>query len=401
MKRSILSLIIITHLITCLSVSGADVNDLISQLYEKINVQKNLQQSDPDYQANYQTIDRIKSELISLGDESIEPILEFIRAKALRNEYFYTKIAEILKGINSDKSQNMLLDIALRKSSVPIYPNVAASFYASNAKDPNKVIKLLASDQPDIVDTALQYCVGIRIDNTLLEKLGEYILDDVNFRTYHKWLRVARIIKMDPGEQYAREKIKILTNSFNKLNELPKMHELKPGGRPTPQEKLSLEMIDTLIIMKGSPRYLEKFTPRQNTILRTCFIIARAYHNDVGVKEELKHIIHNPNGIPDIRKAGLKAFAEIGTKEDINFLTDIADNDPLRVIYKGGPRYFLINDKIINYSLPANVLPEEKKYVEEEDKKWILSNGSVSYYLRPIAKHVIQEIADKESRITK
>lgn len=397
MKRSIIiATIFITYTVTYLTASGADVNELISQLYAKTENKKQIHYSDPNYQTISQSIDKITNEIVRFGDESIESVLEFIREKTSRNNYFHIQIADILKGINSEKSQKILLDIALRRSSVPIYPNVAARFYASNAKDPNKVIILLDSDRPDVVDTGLRYCVGIRIDKPLLKKLGEYILEDVNFRTYHKWLRVARIMKMDTGEKYTREKIKILAVSFNKLDKLPKMHESNRGGWSTPIEQMCLDFIDTLNKMKGSHRYLEEFTPSQDSKLRTCFIIVRGHHGDVKVKEEIKQIVHDPNGIPDIRKTGLKAFAKIATKEDVNFLADIADNDPLRVIYKGGPRYFSINDKIINFSIPGNVLPEERSIVEEEHRKWILSGGDRRYYLRPMAKQMIQEIIRKD-----
>jgi hypothetical protein len=336
MKRQTIYIAIVLGLVSVTGFAGTapDSNSLEKQseheaeIVRLINI---LDMSSSEKKMKQVELDEAIADIAAMGDQVIEPMMDKIRQD--HGLSFQHRTVRVLKAIGTPKAQEALLDIALgRDPNKGTGSRWAAVNYIESLQDKSDARKLLVSKRPDILSSSLLAMKGVTIDDELLERLEELL----ESKSWFLRIDTAMVMGADPVKAYAREKVSAIIKSMGTIKELPEANQPFPNPLAigTIADHIRARFIDALGQMKGANSYLRDITSKVKGEAQWCVLIARAKRGDTSVKGELYNIIRNLNaGLMRAWAAG--AFQHIGTPEDLSFLQELTETDPLSVeVYK-------------------------------------------------------------------
>jgi hypothetical protein len=339
--------------------------------------------------------EQARNEIAALGDDIIDPLYE----KYNESVRYELSAIYVLKKIGTQKAKDTLLNIAMGQNRRKTPDSLAAQTYVAITKDKNEIKQLLSSKNPDILSIALQGIKEIKVDAELLKRLDE-ILQSVQ---YHPVLNctlrtnAAEVIVADTGSELLQEKVSSIVKSIQTVDNQPKANERYESTIiGTFADRTYLDLAQALIKIKASDKYLSEATSSMTGIPRGWMLAIRANRGDSSVKSELRKVLDDPTSLERtlLRSFILSGYAKIGTAEDIPFLSNIAENDPMSILEMRdatGPVLETINGKPINNTGERAVPYDEDEYVK---KLWESPRGR--YIIRSQAESAIKSI---EARI--
>jgi hypothetical protein len=334
--------------------------------------------------------ERARNELAAMGDEIIDQLIEIYKDSKYENH-----IAIVLKKIGTQKAKETLLNMAIGQNGFNWSYSTAAQNYVEVAKDKKEDIKaLLVSSDSDILGIALQGMKGLTIDVESLKRLDE-IMQTKQAPDYILRSKAAEVISADKGSGLMREKVSVLVKSLQTIEQLPNANGRFLYDRfGTIADVTSSDLARALTTMKGADAYLDEATKGLTGNARRWMLAVRATKGDTSVKGEIRNFIVDPNMLDRtlLRSYALRGYAVIGTADDIPFLRNIAESDPVVVIIKGESSLETINGKPINNTGDRAVI-----YDEYTKKEWdnVLPDQRIPF-IRGEAESAIKSI---EARI--
>ena len=330
------------------------------------------------------------NELAAMGDDIIVQLAEIYKSDRYKNN-----IVIVLKKIGTQKAKETLLNMALGQNGFNETYSTAARQYIELAGEKEELKTLLVSTNSLILSEALLGIKGIKVDADLLQRLDE-ILQSVQYNpVLNCALRTnaANIIVADTGSELMQEKISAIVKSINTVEKQPKANE-RYGQTiiGTFADRTYLNLAKALINIKDADKYLSQATSSMTDNPRGWILAIRANRGDSTEKNELRKIMEDPHMLERtlFRSFALSGYARIGTTEDIPFLRNIAENDPVLLIERRdatGPVLEIINGKPINNAGERSVSYDEDEYVK---KLWELPRGR--YTIRSQAESAIETI---------
>ena len=329
-------------------------------------------------------IGKAVSSLAKLGDSVIDPLLE--RCRQEKKGTFLKRAIEVLRKVGTPRARQILLDIALEQDIVR-KGDPASSWSAHNfleiTDDTSQIKELLASNSEGIIGMALQALVGVEVDAELMTHLEEALQSN----SFHLRTTAARVIAEDPLEKLAERKVKALVESLRTVQGLPGANEKFQIDRiGTLADNLYYLLTDALTKIKGADDQLRDISEQVSGAPQRCIMIALAIRGEQNVKKNLYEIIQDPNMVrlAKVKALALQGLANIGTNEDLQFLKNIAESDPLQIVDLGGPLYEVIGEEVILEGKRMAPVPDK------DSSRW--QNARRSYPIRTRAEEAVREI---------
>ena len=277
--------------------------------------------SDNQEEARRMELEQAVVDLKAKGDEAVDAIMA---SKHLKKVILFRQRAiPVLAEIGTAKAQQALLDIALdhrdRKDSF-----LAAKYYVEIIRNKGDARKLLASENPPVLDCALRTLKGQPIDADLLGKLRPLLMS----KKYYLCMRGAAVIQADPNVAYVEEKVSAILEAIGTVEQFPDANQLFPNPHfmGTIADFTYCQFIESLSGIQGADDYLRQIPDGLTGKAYWCVIIARAKRGDTDVKTKLYKIINDPSA-KFFRCYAVRSLWEIGTKDDLSFLENLKLTD--------------------------------------------------------------------------
>lgn len=341
------------------------------------------------------------STLIAGGDTELESLVDAYRRNIDDTKNIRIYIIEILDGINTPKSRQILLDIATDRNGLgSIYSWHAAMAYMRRVKDKKEIATLLESPNLSPVHGEILLTLkGVDVDDKLLKTLNPWLMGS----SFYFRRDSLSILAADPSPEKADDKLRAILQSMRTIEQLQiplgdstaKVYDRYVYDRPgTYADVLFEAATNALIQAKTSKQFFAEQTDSLSGTPRFWAMTARANRGDASVHAELKTIVSDPNLFPRmrLRQLGVQAFSKIGTLIDIPWLKQIADSDPYRIhLYLSSSRMFeWVDQTMVNNTGPrAPMLPEEEITPR---------SMSVLYPIRSAAQEAIKAIEVKSAK---
>lgn len=272
-------------------------------------------------------LDKAIVDLAAMGDEVVDPLMEKVRRES--DSSFQHRTVRVLREIGTPKAQEALLDIALARGPIKgTGSRWAALKYIETLHNKSDARKLLVSKRSDVLSDALLSLVGEPIDANLLGQLETSLESETWFLRLH----AAMVMGADQSHMYAKEKVAAIVKSLGSIGQLPAAKQPFPNPLAvgTIEEHLYFRFADALSNMNGVDTHLQELTNKARSKTRWCIVMARARQGDSSVKTKLYKIIKDPNaGL--LRSYAVSSLKHVGTLDDLPFLREIAETDPLVV----------------------------------------------------------------------
>jgi len=301
------------------------------------------------------------------------------------------QIIVVLAKIGTPRARERLLDIATAEHT----PRRAylASWAARNLVkiSPNKeqIIPLLKSDDPDVLCIALQHLPGVSVDERLLGELRGFLQSTEYHPVVNFTLRMhaASVLATDGSSTLTAERVGAIVDSIRTVENMPEAHErLQPDAAGTLADLMYHYLIDALTKTEGATPFLRDAVQDLLAEPRAVVVVALALRGDSQVKHELRQLLREPRMVAriTIRGHAARAMGIIGTKEDIDFLEQLSQDDPLEVINFHGPVFEMVNGQYVNTG------PQMPPIKPKEDPAWATARRS--HPVRDRAREAIRAI---------
>lgn len=269
---------------------------------------------------------KIIAELSHYGDKAIEPILRDL------SNVPQIGYADILARIGTPKARNILLDVALGKSSYRGNNISAAEYYLKVIRDKIEAKKLLVAEDINVLVMALRALEGVAIDNELFYLLEKLLHSKEGIVVSH----AGNVLTADDNTKIIKKKVLLLVKLIEEHDAFltKKLSKIQSKNKELKKDNKIIIYTNTLCKVKGALDTLRKISsqPKSDRV-RISIVIARAHNGDITVKKEVINIIQKTEG-SYLRKIALESFESIGTKQDIIFVQTIAESDTFEsVIY--------------------------------------------------------------------
>ena len=332
-------------------------------------------------------MDKTTTELRAMGDGAIEPLMEELRRS--KNVYLRHRAVSLLQSIGTSKARESLLQIALGQDSpkgIGFGSSWAARNYVKILKDKSDAKKLLTSNNTAVQDIGLHTLRGVSMDVDFLNQLEGFLQSN----EYYLRASAVEVITADPEATLVKHKLSAIVGSLETVEKLPKAREKFQYDRlGTLADNVYYRFINSLSKMKGADACLREEANRAEGNVRLSLIIALGHRGDVSVKKELRRFLKDSKmrTMTMMRCSALRTFETTGTLDDLAFLQEIAQTDPLEVVDCGGPLFEMVDGKIVNtgermYPVPAKT-----------DPRW--SRVRRSYPVRSAAKRAMKLIGNR------
>ena len=333
-------------------------------------------------------VDQAIARLRAMGDEAIEPLMDELRRSG--NGYLEHRAVSLLRSIGTAKARESLLRIALGRDSpagVGFGSSWAARNYVQMLQERSEAKKLLASRDTGVQGVALHALRGVSVDVDLFNQLEGFLQSKSDYlRT-----QAADIMAADPEATLVRQKVSAIVKSLETVENLPKARERFQYDRlGTLADNVYWQLIEALCQMKGADDSLREQAGRTEGRVHVCLIIARGRRGDPSVKSELRIFLKDAKmqTMTLMRLSALRAFEATGTVDDLVFLQEMAQTDPLEVWNFGGPLFEMIDGRLVNTGERMAPVPAKT------DPRWSGPNSS-SYPVRSEAQRAMKLIKDR------
>lgn len=236
-----------------------------------------------------------------------------------------------LSELGTPEARTILLDVALGRHGRGSQ-TWAARCFVKAMEQPREARALLVATNQEIVTIGLLALRGEAVDQGLLADLKRLLQSpDVHVR-----VGCARIIRHAPANQSPAETVRAVIESIRTVHTIDRADEpMKAANESISVRTEAGWAYETMIsALSQSPsldlKLLQELTPSDTGLPRDCLFIARAQRGERLLGEELRRILRScPNS--GVRWASLQPFADRGTLEDVPFLEQLAQTDPLAV----------------------------------------------------------------------
>jgi HEAT repeat protein len=329
-------------------------------------------------------LDQAIARLRAVGDEAIEPLLDALQKSG--NVYLEHRAVSLLRSMGTGRARESLLRIALGRDSpggVGFGSSWAARNYVQLLEDRSDAKRLLASKDTGVQGVALFTLPGVSIDVALFHQLEGFLQSKSDYlRT-----RAAIVMATDPETTLVRQKVSAIVKSLETVENLPKAREKFDSDHfGTLADHVYYEFIKALCQMKGADDSLREQAGSTQGNVRVCLLIARGRRGDPSVKSALRTFLKDAKTqtMTMMRSSALHAFEATGTVDDLAFLQEMAQTDPLEVWDFGGLIFEMIDGKLINTGERMAPVPAET------DPRW--SKARRYYPVRSEAERAIKRI---------
>ncbi len=333
-------------------------------------------------------INAATDELAAMGDGIIDRLVREYHKPVGAPRH---QIIVVLAKIGTPRARERLLDIAIAKHDPK--RTSRASWAARNLVkiSPNKeqIIPLLKSDDPDVISIALQHLPGVPVDETLLGQLRGFLQSTEYHPVVNFALRMhaASVLARDGISTLTAERVGAIVDSIRTVENMPEAHErLQPDAAGTLADLMYHYLIDALTKTEGATPFLRDAVQDLLAEPRAVVVVALALRGDSQVKHELRQLLREPRMVAriTIRGHAARAMGVIGTKDDIDFLEQLSQDDPLEVINFHGPVFEMVNGQYVNTG------PRMPPMKPKEDPAWATVRRS--YPVRDQAREAIRAI---------
>jgi hypothetical protein len=273
--------------------------------------------------------EEIAGTLAKLGARRDEAIGRLMGESWIESDYGYRwRTIKALGVLNSPASRKALLELALgsRKDDLP-WVRGAAQQYVEILTDKSEARRLLVSNDTDVLQNAAVGLRGVAIDREMLTRLVELT------KSPDRHLRFLVVCDFgeDPGGQFASEKVSAIVLAIPDIATMDKADGVYWPGSWTNAEAHYRAYIGALAKMINASK------PIADEIARSqagepawrCLVLARAFGGDAKSRPEVRKILSDAEG-GMFRAWAAEALGKIGTADDLPFLRDVAEKDPMQ-----------------------------------------------------------------------
>jgi hypothetical protein len=341
------------------------------------------------------------SNLIAFGDFAVETVVDTFRRNQDESQNFRICGIEILEGINTPKSRQILFLMAMDREGLDSIDSWrAARAYMRCVKDKKEVAKLLEAPNLNAVRNEIFRAIqGVDVDDKILGFLNPWLMGP----SFYLRQDSLNLLAADPSPEKADDKLRVILQSMQTIEQIQiplgdstaKAYDRCQYDRAGTYADILFESATNAMIQVKVPKVpFAELTDSLTGMARYWAIAARANRGDVSVHDELKTIVSDPNLFPRmrLRQLGIQAFSKIGTTVDIPCLKNISDSDPYRIhLYLSSSKNFeWVNETMVNNTGPrAPMLPEEPPTPR---------SMTVLYPIRSAAQEAIKAIEAKSPK---
>lgn len=293
------------------------------------------------------TLDVI-NQLAAKGDEAVDSLLLKMKSKD-RTPEFTGYALMVLGKMNTPKSQQALLSIALGKNGFSSSMSDAIEYYIKNLKDKSQAIVFLKSNDDGLIEDVLIGLHGVSLDDDLFSCIEALML--TNQGHYGSCVSIkektARILASDPNVALANRKMKAIVAAIETVEDMPGAHDRYQDNVTGTTAGITYSYLTrALIQVKGLTAdslkpYLEQLKGRA----KLCVEIVLADKGDVSVKESLKKSILDIQVDYLIRRLALEKLEQISTHEDLPYFEELSKTDPVEVYIIGESMVEMVHGK--------------------------------------------------------
>lgn len=307
-----------------------------------------LQQKWQDEAKHRQAVQDTIDQLAAMGDMAVDPIVRKMKSKD-RSPEFTGYALMVLGKINTPKSQQALLSIALGKNGISSSMSFAIEYYVKNLKDKSQAIVFLKSNDDGLIEDVLNSLRGSSIDDPLFSSL-EYLMQSNRFDSYGCVSikeKTARILASDPNVALANRKMKAIVAAMETVEDMPGAHDRYQDNVTGTTAGITYSYLTrALIQVKGLTAdslkpYLEQLKGRA----KLCVEIVLADKGDASVKESLKKSVLDIHVDYLIRRLALEKLEQISTHEDLPYFEELSKTDPVEVYIIGESMVEMVDGK--------------------------------------------------------
>ncbi len=275
------------------------------------------------------TPEQIAAAVAPLGartDEAVDRLMAEFWPRS-RNAYRWRMI-RLLGIVNTPRAHQTLLGIALsdtRKGWGTLAAS-AARTYVGVIPDKRRAGALLASQDPRVLQQAVQGLTGTQLSRKTFDRLVALMRSDAA----HLRLLIVQVFAGDATEAFADAKVAAIAGGIGKIATMDKADEVWWPGSHTYAEGHYRTYIDALAkIAPGGARLTGAMGEAKGaTPLWRCLVLARATAGDKAVRVNVRTVLTDPKA-GMFRAWAATALGVIGTQEDLPLLTRVAKTDPM------------------------------------------------------------------------
>ena len=265
------------------------------------------------------------------ADQAVEAILKGYNQT--NSNSFRHRAVQILQRLGTTKARAALLDIALGRTAdkLPSAHGWAARAYLKTIPDKADARKLLASDNPQVLNSALLALKGQPTDEALLKRIRQIIQRKEDHPSGWQALRLAAadVLWSDPRAVLLPQRVDLLLAMLADVAKMPGKDKTLRHSTFTYAEMAYARLLLSLVNMptEAGP-LLKKASAQRRGVERDILVICRASRGDATVRKDIRAILADA-------KAGFRrvwaarALGVVGGPEDLPLLKRLAETDPL------------------------------------------------------------------------
>jgi hypothetical protein len=265
------------------------------------------------------------------ADEAVEAILKQYNQRS--SNAFRHRAVQVFQRLGTAKARAALLDIALGRTAddLPSSRAWAARAYLETIADKADARRLLASNEPQVLNSALLAIKGLPVDAPLLKRIGEIVQRKEEYPAGWMALRLAAadVVSGDARSVLLAERVDLILAVLSDVAKMPERDKVYWPGNMTHAEAAYARLLLNLVNMPADAgAFLEKACAARRGVERDVLIIARASRGDATVREDIRAILAEEKA--GLRRAwAARGLGVIGSAEDLPLLKRLAETDPL------------------------------------------------------------------------
>jgi hypothetical protein len=266
------------------------------------------------------------------ADEAVRAIMK--QYETTSDFSFRHQAVRVLQRLGTAKARAALLDIALartadRLSSLHAW---AANAYLRAILDKADARELLASNEAQVLNSALLAIKGLPVDEPLVDRIRQ--ITQRKEEGGPAWMAIrfaaADVLSSDPRAVLLKERVDLVLAMLADVAKMPEPDKVYWPGYLTYSESAYHHMLYDLRQMPAEAGpLLRDACGKGRGVERDVVVMARALRGDAAVRNDVRAIL--ADGQAGLRRAwAANALEAIGSAEDLPLLRKLAETDPFQ-----------------------------------------------------------------------